>query len=117
MSRLIPFVLAYSNHEPCEKSENYKMKNSSNILSLTYKTGALTVSNSLSYRGSDFRHLKVNDIHRLVKIEFNIKVIATQTFSTSVDRFSKYKYCVKTLIVKSVHKYNNFGVKFGKIAV
>ena len=57
-------------------------------------------------------HSEFQWIFRRVKIEYNIKEIATQTKPITFVRLYVYKYRVKTLKLKTLHVYFNLNSKY-----
>ena len=71
--------------------------------------------NSLLVEGKKNSYIVIGFAYRRVKIEYNIKEIATQTKPITFVRLYVYKYCVITLKLKTLHVYFNLNSEYTKL--
>ena len=80
-------------------------------MTFTYHAIAEAVSDTQS-RYVLTQAIFITSRYRRVKIEYNIKEIATQTKPITFVRLYVYKYRVKTLKLKTLHVYFNLNSKY-----
>ena len=96
----------------------YLVKNEILVVSIdSYKAGILSFEIQVLniFLFERFKSSNFGKLFWRVKIEYNIKEIATQTKPITFVRLYVYKYRVKTLKLKTLHVYFNLNSKYTKL--